>query len=232
MAKHDDFIDHTLLVEIFGFLPSELIDELYDAMNLCLYNITQGFIVRFTSLCPEKEAEIKEAIRSFELRTELELDRTFNTFQEYMFKNIFRIPEKLDIKPAYLEDIQTNLTPDHEKILDLQLTQIREELVIQLKLQHYLNNAIRDLQVKSDQLDDCIDVVSFLSDAPKKHKVEDPVYSLECLKINLDTLKKSILTTIPELQTKLKTMEPEQRTLELRSALRTHINSTLGQLKK
>lgn len=68
MAKHDDFIDHTLLVEIFGFLPSELIDELYDAMNLCLYNITQGFIVRFTSLCPEKEIEIREVTYSLSLK--------------------------------------------------------------------------------------------------------------------------------------------------------------------
>lgn len=51
-----------------------------------------------------------------------------------MFKNIFRIPEKLDIRPSYLRDIQTNLTPEHENILDLQLAQIRQELVAVSKI--------------------------------------------------------------------------------------------------
>lgn len=59
-TKHRNFIDHQLLVDIFGFLPNYITDDLYDAMNICLYNVTEGFTKRFIALYPEKGTLISE----------------------------------------------------------------------------------------------------------------------------------------------------------------------------
>lgn len=55
---------------------------------------------------------------------------------------------------------------------------------------------------------------------------------MKLLKNNLDNLKTSIIEAIPDLRKKLSLLKPEQRTLELRSALQAHINSTFGHEKK
>lgn len=60
---------------------------------------------------------------------EEELDRGFNVFQDYFFKNVLRIPQDLDLHPNYCKGIELNMTQEHENLLDLHLEQMRTDIV-------------------------------------------------------------------------------------------------------
>lgn len=57
----------------------------------------------------------------------------------------------------------------------------------------------------------------------------DVEFTMECLRTNLNDLKTAIIVTIPKLREKFHDLEPEKRTLDLRSSIRAQINSKLGQ---
>lgn len=56
------YVDHELIGEIFGFLPTRITDYLYDSLNVIIYNVMEGINERLTELCPDKETEIAEVI--------------------------------------------------------------------------------------------------------------------------------------------------------------------------
>lgn len=56
------YIDHELIGQIFGFLPTRITDYLYDSLNVIVYNIMEGINARLIDLCPEKETEIAEVV--------------------------------------------------------------------------------------------------------------------------------------------------------------------------
>lgn len=60
---------------------------------------------------------------------EINLDNAFNTFQEYVLSSVLSVPPQLDIKYDDINDIQTNLSKEHEDTLDEDLNKLRASIV-------------------------------------------------------------------------------------------------------
>ncbi|GAA5801984.1 hypothetical protein HPULCUR_007444 [Helicostylum pulchrum] len=155
------YSDQELLSDLFGFFPTRLSDGLYDLMNACIYNVFDGITEKLTSTCPEKEFEIEEALRSFEKQIEMELDAAFNTFQDYLLGSVLAVPRTIDVRYDDITGIRTDLSEEHEEVLDESL------------------DKASSMQGELSSMDEYSQILSFLSQVPEKHEVIDIEFSTE-----------------------------------------------------
>ncbi|KAI9246799.1 hypothetical protein EDC94DRAFT_664807 [Helicostylum pulchrum] len=173
------YSDQELLSDLFGFFPTRLSDGLYDLMNACIYNVFDGITEKLTSTCPEKEFEIEEALRSFEKQIEMELDAAFNTFQDYLLGSVLAVPRTIDVRYDDITGIRTDLSEEHEEVLDESLDVLRKKIIAQKRLNHFLKKKASSMQGELSSMDEYSQILSFLSQVPEKHEVIDIEFSTE-----------------------------------------------------
>ncbi|KAI9355841.1 Mis12 protein-domain-containing protein [Pilaira anomala] len=229
--KTRPYSNEELLADLFGFSPLRLSDDFYNAMNDCLYNVVEGITNSLVSFRPDKTKEIEEAIKSFEKDVEINLDNAFNTFQEYVLSSVLSVPPQLDIKYDDINDIQTNLSKEHEDTLDENLNKLRASIVTQKKLKRFLENQLEDAENELNMMDECSELLSFLTEIPNKHNVIDIEFSAASLKDNIENLKEAVLQALPEIQDSFDQIEQEKRTVKMKSIIQARLK-TIRQPKK
>lgn len=55
-----EYVNHELVAEIFHFLPNNVTEYMYDALNAIVYNVMEGINARLLELKPDKEIELTE----------------------------------------------------------------------------------------------------------------------------------------------------------------------------
>jgi RNase P/RNase MRP subunit POP5 len=58
------YIDHELIAEIFGFVPSEVTDDIYNLANIVFYRFMEGIAQRLIELRPDKQRAINSVRQS------------------------------------------------------------------------------------------------------------------------------------------------------------------------
>lgn len=106
------YIDHELLSEIFGFVPTVVLDDMYNLSNILFYRFMEGTAEKLIAAKPDKMREINlvtkeqhqgttfnisQALDKYEKTTEIQLDSAFNILQQYINLQ-WKIPQDLDIE--------------------------------------------------------------------------------------------------------------------------------------
>ncbi|CAO3632265.1 unnamed protein product [Mucor hiemalis] len=164
-----EYVNHELVAEIFHFLPNNVTEYMYNALNAIVYNVMEGINARLLELKPDKEIELTEAMRNLETETDIRIDKLFNAFQKYVLNSLWKIPNDLDVRPEYLNDIDLKLTQEHDDFLDANLEQARKSLIAQKKLQYFLNKNLEETQIELNTVNDYSKHLSFFTTIPEKY---------------------------------------------------------------
>jgi hypothetical protein len=52
------YLEHELLAEVFGFVPTEVTDDIYNLANIVFYRLMEGIAKRLVELHPDKQRGI------------------------------------------------------------------------------------------------------------------------------------------------------------------------------
>lgn len=161
-----DYRATAILTEHFGFPPLKLIDDVINAVNHILNNCIQGLETYLEERRTELEKkdstkgrrgqqkdissaeylkEIESGIAKLETLLDAQIDKNFDKFELYAFRNIFTIPKDLIeegwIRLKHQEAIDFSKLQDlnnHKKDLDQQIKKLIHDINLELKLRKIL----------------------------------------------------------------------------------------------
>lgn len=155
-----DYRTTAILTEHFGLPPLKLIDDVINAVNHILNNCIQGLesylqerraeidssksaSKQITS--DEYQKEIESGIAKLETLLDAQIDKNFDKFELYAFRNIFTIPKDLIeegwVRLKHQESIDFSKLPElnnRKKELDQQIKKLIHEINLELKLRKIL----------------------------------------------------------------------------------------------
>lgn len=59
----------------------------------------------------------------------MELDAAFNTFQDYLLGSVLAVPRTIDVRYDDITGIRTDLSEEHEEVLDESLDVLRKKII-------------------------------------------------------------------------------------------------------
>ncbi|KAI8997086.1 hypothetical protein BDB01DRAFT_769771 [Pilobolus umbonatus] len=158
------YTDEEILASVLGTLPSKIIDNIYNMMTEVFYEVNNGISDCLFSLSPDKTGAITDVIITYEKQVDIQLDKAFNTLQQYLHDNIWKIPPGLDIKLKQDKGIDMDLTEDNEKLLDDQLEELRNKTMGQRVLNTRLLMENNRLDKELQSLDKLNEIMVLLSE--------------------------------------------------------------------
>lgn len=155
-----DYRTTAILTEHFGLPPLKLIDDVINAVNHILNNCIQGLETYLQERREETDSskstskqissdeyqkEIESGIAKLETLLDAQIDKNFDKFELYAFRNIFTIPKDLIdegwVRLKHQESIDFSKLLElnnHKKELDQQIKKLIHEINLELKLRKIL----------------------------------------------------------------------------------------------
>ncbi|CAG8727162.1 1152_t:CDS:2, partial [Racocetra fulgida] len=112
------------LVEHFGFTPISAIDDVINSVNDLLYTAIMGLEQFVLS-----ELNSSEEVDQVETLLESLVDHHFDMFEIYALRNIFAIPDKLEIVLPHREGMDFTLDQAKEERVDQELDAMRKKVL-------------------------------------------------------------------------------------------------------
>ncbi|KAI9362963.1 Mis12 protein-domain-containing protein [Zopfochytrium polystomum] len=153
-----------LVVEHFGFVPMEAVDDVINAMNGLMYQTMEAmeeFVEERLGESDDGQDEVEKGMIALETLLENAVDASFDKFEVFVLSNIFKIPDGVYVALPHYEgtkkldmDIDTARRVDAE--LDEKILHAKKRLAAAGSFQQMAQKQIQEL---SRQLE-CLNVVS------------------------------------------------------------------------
>ncbi|KAF9345660.1 hypothetical protein BGX26_002897 [Mortierella sp. AD094] len=130
-----------LLTEHFGFSPLSFVDDVINSVNNMIYQASmalQEYVeVQMDDMAardalPENtdvKAECGKCMHKFETLLESSVDKNFDRFELYALKNLFGVPEDVDIVLPHYEALDFDIGVEKEQNLDEQIEILRRKVI-------------------------------------------------------------------------------------------------------
>ncbi|KAF8985700.1 hypothetical protein BGZ46_002445 [Entomortierella lignicola] len=166
-----------LLTEHFGFSPLSFVDDVINSVNNMIYQAsmalqeyveTQMDDLAGSNLLPDDvrvKDESAKCMHKFETLLESAVDKNFDRFELYALKNLFGVPEDVDIVLPHYEALDFNIGVEREQQLDEQLEVLRRKVIATKALNYRLRKELEIEENRRRQLKKCQEQIQFLKDA-------------------------------------------------------------------
>ncbi|KAF9436466.1 hypothetical protein BGZ76_003897 [Entomortierella beljakovae] len=130
-----------LLTEHFGFSPLSFVDDVINSVNNMIYQASMALqeyieaqmdeMIAQHELPDSHDVKIESAksMHQFETLLESSVDKNFDRFELYALKNLFGVPEDVDIVLPHYESLDFNIKVEREQNLDSQLEVLRRKVI-------------------------------------------------------------------------------------------------------
>ncbi|KAF9573813.1 hypothetical protein EC968_007884 [Mortierella alpina] len=197
-----------LLTEHFGFSPLSFVDDVINSVNNMIYQASmalQEFIESEMQKVVAGEyghvelpqdmdplTESAKGMHKFETLLEAAVDKNFDRFELYALKNLFGVPEDVDIMLPHYESLDFGISVEREEKLDNDLELVRRQLIATKALNYRLRKELEIEENRRRQLEKCRLQIQFLKDAVKE--VEPVPQTMIFVRDNIETLHRRFQT--------------------------------------
>ncbi|KAF9208506.1 hypothetical protein BGZ49_008590 [Haplosporangium sp. Z 27] len=202
-----------LLTEHFGFSPLSFVDDVINSVNNMIYQAsmalqeyveTQMDDLAGSNLLPD-DVDVKDesakCMHKFETLLESAVDKNFDRFELYALKNLFGVPEDVDIVLPHYEALDFNIGVEREQQLDEQLEILRRKVIATKALNYRLRKELEIEENRRRQLKKCQEQIQFLKDAVTQYGDVVPVpQTLIFVRDNIETLHRRFASLHDKLQ--------------------------------
>ncbi|KAG2172097.1 hypothetical protein INT43_001574 [Umbelopsis isabellina] len=159
-----------LITEHLGYLPVRFTDDFYNACIGCMSKAVEG-VEAFINTLPGDEKKKVEGVEKFDILLDNVFDKRFVVFEEFVFNNIFRLPDNLPITLSHNKNLNFTYTQAYEDHLDKELEEMRKNVIAQKALRFKLKSQIQSTDQLTKRLEYCQKELGFLSSIPKQHGI-------------------------------------------------------------
>ncbi|KAG0348224.1 hypothetical protein BGZ54_004691 [Gamsiella multidivaricata] len=191
-----------MLTEHFGFSPLSFVDDVINSVNNMIYQASmalQEFVegqmeeLVVTDRLKVRDFDIKvdtgKSMHKFETLLEASVDKNFDRFELYALKNIFGVPEDVDIVLPHYEALDFGISVEREEQLNEQLELLRRQLIATKALNFKLRKQLEIEENRRRQLEKCREQIRFLKDVANEYPDVTPVpQTLIFVRDNIETL--------------------------------------------
>ncbi|KAK3821353.1 MAG: Mis12 protein-domain-containing protein [Benniella sp.] len=204
-----------LLTEHFGFSPLSFVDDVINSVNDLIYQASQA-LQKFVESQMDKLNtqgylqlddnvhiidECAKCMHKFETLLESAVDRNFDRFELYALKNLFGVPEKVDIVLPHYEELDFDISVEKDQKLDDELELLRSQLIATKALNYKLRKELEIEERRKRQLEKCREQIHFLKEAVNQYSDVAPVpQTLIFVRENIETLHRRFETFHTKLQ--------------------------------
>ncbi|KAG1473153.1 hypothetical protein G6F56_001117 [Rhizopus delemar] len=202
MSEPREYHELELLAEIIGFLPKKIHDELYDHMNIIIYNVMEGVNERLEEMHKDKAIIIFDQFKAYERELETLLDKAFNRFEQYMYTQVWKLPAHLDIQ-IYNDSINLDINEETEDAMNEYIDALRVKTRAQKILNIKLKRELQSVEYQKRSYDTFRRLARFLSEASKKRSLLNLEETMGHVKNQIDELTETIdevLATVDEME--------------------------------
>ncbi|KAK3838309.1 MAG: Mis12 protein-domain-containing protein [Linnemannia elongata] len=260
-----------LLTEHFGFSPLSFVDDVINSVNNMIYqasmalqefveNEMEAWVIQNQSQLPKNyDAKVESAkgMHKFETLLEAAVDKNFDRFELYALKNLFGVPEDVDIVLPHYEALDFGIGADKEEALDRELELLRQQVIMTKAMNYKLRKELALEEGRRRELERCREQIGFLKDALKEYRDVAPIpQTLIFIRDNIETLHRRFgalheklqrnaqadhfassaaastgeraVSSVTALHEALLSQEQDQRVMYIRSVVRRQIDEHLG----
>ncbi|KAG0058393.1 hypothetical protein BGZ89_001314 [Linnemannia elongata] len=260
-----------LLTEHFGFSPLSFVDDVINSVNNMIYqasmalqefveNEMEAWAIQNQSQLPKNyDAKVESAkgMHKFETLLEAAVDKNFDRFELYALKNLFGVPEDVDIVLPHYEALDFGIGADKEEELDKELELLRQQVIMTKAMNYKLRKELALEEGRRRELERCREQIGFLKDALKEYRDVAPIpQTLIFIRDNIETLHRRFgalheklqrnaqadqfatsaaastgeraVSSVTALHEALLSQEQDQRVMYIRSVVRRQIDEHLG----
>ncbi|KAG0295796.1 hypothetical protein BGZ98_001228 [Dissophora globulifera] len=199
-ARHQH--QQQLLTEHFGFSPLSFVDDVINSVNNMIYQASMALQEYVESQMDQlansnafldADINVKEesakCMHKFETLLESSVDRNFDRFELYALKNLFGVPEDVDIVLPHYEALDFEIAVEREQQLDDELDYLRRRVIATKALNYKLRKELVIQENRRRQLEKCREQIRFLKDAVEEYGDVVPVpQTLIFVRDNIETL--------------------------------------------
>ncbi|KAF9329816.1 hypothetical protein BG006_007159 [Podila minutissima] len=190
---------HQLLTEHFGSSPLSFVDDVINSVNNMIYQASMALqefiefqlqeIAQIEGRTLDIKLETEKGMHKFETLLESSVDRNFDRFELYALKNIFGVPEDVDIVLPHYEALDFSIALEREQELDDELEILRRQVIATKALNHKLRKELEMQENARRKYELCRDRLVFLKDTLNKFNDVAPLaQTMIFVRDNLDTL--------------------------------------------
>ncbi|KAJ3045328.1 hypothetical protein HDV00_010196 [Rhizophlyctis rosea] len=117
-----------LLTEHLGFPPIQYVDDIINAVNDVSYNGIQACEKFVLDVMKLDEEEAEKGLAATETLFENNIDKQFDNFELYVFRNILNIPENLPITLPHHQALDAVITEEEDAAMNAELEELRQKL--------------------------------------------------------------------------------------------------------
>ncbi|KAF9141233.1 hypothetical protein BGX30_005243 [Mortierella sp. GBA39] len=260
-----------LLTEHFGFSPLSFVDDVINSVNNMIYqasmalqefveNEMEAWAIQHQSQLPKNydvKVESAKGMHKFETLLEAAVDKNFDRFELYALKNLFGVPEDVDIVLPHYEALDFGIGADKEEALDKELELLRQQVIMTKAMNYKLRKELALEEGRRRELERCREQIGFLKDALKEYRDVAPIpQTLIFIRDNIETLHRRFgalheklqrnaqadrfassaaastgeraVSSVTALHEALLSQEQDQRVMYIRSVVRRQIDEHLG----
>ncbi|KAF8979891.1 hypothetical protein BGZ52_004470, partial [Haplosporangium bisporale] len=167
-----------LLTEHFGSSPLSFVDDVINSVNNMIYQASMALqefiefqlqeITQIEGRTLDIKLETEKGMHKFETLLESSVDRNFDRFELYALKNIFGVPEDVDLVLPHYEALDFTIASEREKELDDELGMLRRQVIATKALNHKLRKELEMQENARRKYELCRDRLLFLKDTLNK----------------------------------------------------------------
>ncbi|KAF9912893.1 hypothetical protein EC991_007505 [Linnemannia zychae] len=192
-----------LLTEHFGFSPLSFVDDVINSVNNMIYQASMALqefvenemeawtVQNRHNLAKDYDAKVESAkgMHKFETLLEAAVDKNFDRFELYALKNLFGVPEDVDIVLPHYEALDFGIGADREEALDQELEMLRQQVIMTKAINYKLRKELILEENRRRELERCRDQIAFLKEALKECRDVAPIpQTLIFIRDNIETL--------------------------------------------
>ncbi|KAG0746972.1 hypothetical protein G6F63_005981 [Rhizopus arrhizus] len=165
-----------------------------------------------------------DQFKTYERELETILDKVFNRFQQYLYDEVWKLPDHLDIR-LYNDANGINISEETENYLNEHVEILKKKTQAQRLLNMRLKRELQSIEYQRRSYDDYRQLTSILKEASEKRNILNLEETITHIRYQLDELKgllDKVLVTMDELKRK---EEPDPKILRLRENIRGVLNS-------
>ncbi|RIB06062.1 Mis12 protein [Gigaspora rosea] len=178
------------LVEHFGFAPISAIDDVINSVNELLYTAIMG-LEQFVLSELKSSEEVDQGIHQVETLLESLVDRHFDMFEIYALRNIFTIPDKLEIVLPHREGMDLTSDQTKEECVDQELDTMRKKVLAVKAMNYKLKEEISRTDKCVKKLERWKERLSFLLTTDKHYNVSPVIDTVRLVTDQLLAIKRT-----------------------------------------
>ncbi|CAG8733591.1 1002_t:CDS:2 [Cetraspora pellucida] len=181
------------LVEHFGFAPISVIDDVINSVNDLLYTAIMG-LEQFVLSELNSSEEVDQGIHQVETLLESLVDHHFDMFEIYTLRNIFAIPDKLEIVLPHREGMDFTLDQAKEERVDQELDAMRKKVLAVKAMNYKLKEEISRTDKYVKKLEKWKERLSFLLTTAKHYNVSPVIDTVRLVTDQLLAIKRTTVS--------------------------------------